>query len=114
MLFRLKNGPSIFQRVIDDVLRVEIGKTCYVYMDDVIIFGKNLTDHLINLDKILKLLNEANLNVQLDKSEFLHSEIEFLDYVIGCNGIKPSIITRSNKQLSYSKNLKRAKRIFGD
>ena len=38
--FGLKNAPSIFQRAIDDVLREQIGKTCYVYVDDEIIFSE--------------------------------------------------------------------------
>lgn len=36
--FGLKNAGSIFQRAIDDLLREEIGKICYVYVGDVIIF----------------------------------------------------------------------------
>jgi len=40
--FGLKNAPSIFQRAIDNVLRKQIGKSCYVYFDDVIIFSENM------------------------------------------------------------------------
>ena len=41
----LKNSPSIFQRVIDDVLREYISKICHVYIDDIIVTGKDLADH---------------------------------------------------------------------
>jgi len=51
--FRLKNAPSIFQRAIDDVLRDVIGKICYVYIDDVIIFSETKEDHIKQFDKIL-------------------------------------------------------------
>ena len=40
MPFGLKNAPSIFQRALNYVLREHIGKRCYVYVDDVVIFGK--------------------------------------------------------------------------
>ena len=90
MPFGLKNAPATFQRAIDDVLREHIGKICYVYIDDVIVFGENLEKHLQNLKTILTTLNEAGLNVQLDKSEFLHQEVEFLGYVISSSGIKPN------------------------
>lgn len=90
MPFGLKNAPAIFQRAIDDVLRDHIGKICYVYIDDVIVFGKTLEEHLQNLNIILKTLNEANLKIQMDKSEFLHQEVEFLGYIICSEGVKPN------------------------
>ena len=90
MPFGLKNAPAIFQRAIDDVLREHIGKICYVYIDDVIIFGRTLEEHLKNLNTVLKALNKANLKIQLDKSEFLHREIEFLGYIICSDGVKPN------------------------
>uniref|UniRef100_A0AB38Z2N6 RNA-directed DNA polymerase n=1 Tax=Panta errantivirus TaxID=3078412 RepID=A0AB38Z2N6_9VIRU len=91
MPFGLKNAPAIFQRAIDDVLRNHIGKICYIYMDDVIVFGKSVDEHLENLETILKTLNSANLKIQLDKSEFLHKQIEFLGHIVTDEGIKPNI-----------------------
>ncbi|XP_058449160.1 uncharacterized protein LOC131429132 [Malaya genurostris] len=67
MPFGLKNAPAIFQRAIDDVLRDHIGKICYVYIDDVVVFGKTLDEHLENLKIVLETLSNANLKIQLDK-----------------------------------------------
>lgn len=90
MPFGLKNAPATFQRAIDDILREHIGKICYVYIDDVIVFGRTLEEHLKNLAIILRTLNEAGLKIQMDKSEFLHTEVEFLGYVISSEGVKPN------------------------
>lgn len=91
MPFGLKNAPAIFQRAIDDVLRPYIGKICYVYIDDVIVFGETYEVALDNLETILKALNNANLKIQLDKSEFMHSQVEFLGYIISSEGLQPNV-----------------------
>lgn len=90
MPFGLKNAPSTFQRVMDNVLRDSIGKICMCYMDDIIIFSTSLQEHLENLATVFKKLRQANLKVQLDKSEFLHKEIAFLGHVVTPEGVKPN------------------------
>lgn len=88
--FGFKNSPICFQKAMDDVLRKHIGKQCYVYMDDIIVFGKTLEEHTQNLREILTTLLDANLKVQLDKSHFLMKEVEFLGYIVTREGIKPN------------------------
>ena len=92
MPFGLKNAPATFQRMMDNVLREYQYKTCFVYMDDIVIFSKSLQDHLIHLEQIFKKLKETNLKVQLDKSEFLRKEVNFLGHVITPDGITPNPI----------------------
>lgn len=90
MPFGLKNAPSTFQRVMDNVLKEFLYKFCFVYMDDVVIFSKSLHDHLVHLKMIFNKFREYNLKVQLDKSEFLRKEVSFLGHVITPEGIKPN------------------------
>ena len=90
MPFGLKNAPAIFQRAIDDVFREHIGKICYVYIDDLVVFGRNLTEHIHNLKVILSTLEEANLKIQLQKSKFLCQSVEYLGYIITLDGIRPN------------------------
>ena len=41
MPFCLCNAPAIFQRLMEKVLHGLVGKVCLVYLDDVLVLGKN-------------------------------------------------------------------------
>lgn len=90
MPFGLKNAPSTFQRVMDNVLRELIGHTCLVYMDDIIIFSSSLQEHMSNLAMVLERLDKYDLKIQLDKSEFLRKEVAFLGHIVTPEGVKPN------------------------
>ena len=84
--FGLKNSPFIFQRALDDILRDHIVKICYVYIDDIIVFNRSETEHAKHLDGIFATLDEANMNVQIDKCEFFKEEVNFLGFTISQQG----------------------------
>lgn len=90
MPFGIKGGPASFQRYMDNILREHIGKTCLVYMDDIIIYSTSLQEHLNNLKKILDTLRFYNLKVKLDKCEFLQKEVAFLGHLVTSEGVKPN------------------------
>lgn len=88
--FGLKNAPAIFQRMIDDVLKKLIGKICYVYIDDIIIYSKTEEDHLRDIETVFLKLHEAGLKVNLEKTHFLDTSVEFLGYLVTSDGILPN------------------------
>ena len=90
MPFGLKNAPSTFQRLMNEVLREHIGKICLVYLDDILIFSTSVEEHIESLDKVLNCLTKANLKIQLGKCSFLKQETEFLGHLVTNNGIKPN------------------------
>lgn len=102
MPFGLKNAPATFQRIMDNVLKGLINKICFVYIDDIIIFSTSLQEHIVNVKKVFQRLREHNLKVQLDKCEFLKTEVSFLGHVITPEGIKPSK-SKINAILNYPK-----------
>lgn len=85
----LKNSPATFQRVMDNILR-DLQDICLVYLDDVILFSTSLQEHMINLEKVFKRLRESNFKIQMDKSEFLKLETQFLGHVVCKDGVKPN------------------------
>lgn len=60
----LTNAPSTFQRNMDKILGDLIGKSCFVYIDDIIVFGKDEEDHYNNLEKVLARLEEHDLKIK--------------------------------------------------
>ncbi|CAK9821240.1 Retrovirus-related Pol polyprotein from transposon 17.6 [Anthophora retusa] len=101
MLFGLKNAPATFQRMMDTALRGLINKHCFVYLDDIIIFGQSIEEHNRNLAIVLQRLKELGLKLQPDKCEFLKPELEYLGHVITAEGVKPN-----PKKLEAVKNFK--------
>lgn len=86
----LKNSPSTFQRVMDNVLRDLQNTICLVYLDDIIVFSTSLQEHMVNLQKVFQRLRESNFKIQMDKSEFLKRETAYLGHIISNDGIKPN------------------------
>jgi hypothetical protein len=54
MPFGLKNGPSIFQRIMQGVLSPYLWLFCLVYIDDIVVYSKNYEEHIDHLDKVLE------------------------------------------------------------
>ncbi|XP_076041323.1 uncharacterized protein LOC143025482 [Oratosquilla oratoria] len=68
--FGLKDVPSCFQRVMNMTLTGLIGRTAFVYMDDVVIFGSSWEEHLQNLEDVLARTESVNLSLKLEKCDF--------------------------------------------
>lgn len=47
----LTNGPACFQQYLEIILTKYNWKTCLVYLEDVLIFSKNVHDHIRHVDK---------------------------------------------------------------
>lgn len=82
MPFGLKNAPATFQRMMNEVLKEYVGKICYVYLDDIIVFSTSLEEHINSLNKIFTKLQSVNLKVSLNKCDFMKKESEFLGHII--------------------------------
>lgn len=90
MPFGLKNAPATFQRMMDTALRGLIGKICFAYLDDIVVFGRTIQEHNQNLVTLFDRLRATGLKLQPDKCEFLRPELEYLGHLITAEGVKPN------------------------
>lgn len=112
--FGLRNAPAIFQRMIDDVLKEIIGKICYVYIDDVIVFSKSEEDHLRDIETVFSKLDKAGLKINLEKTNFMATSVEFLGYLVTPEGILPDKKkVKAIENILPPKNLKELKSFLG-
>ncbi|KAM0789314.1 hypothetical protein ACM66B_000152 [Microbotryomycetes sp. NB124-2] len=87
MPFGLTNAPSVFQRVINDVLRQEIDNFCVAYLDDILIYSQDEVSPIQHVRTVLQRLQDAGLYGNAAKYEFHLPQTEYLGFIVGKNGI---------------------------
>lgn len=85
----LKISPSAFSRVMSIALSGLTYEKCFVYMDDIIIFGRSLESHNKNLIDIFERLRKVNLKINPSKCDFLKKELLYLGHIISAEGVLP-------------------------
>ena len=63
---------------------------CLCYLDDVIVFGKTLTEHNDRLKTVLTRFRDNNLRVKLAKCVFASPQVTYLGHCISQQGVSPN------------------------
>jgi transposase InsO family protein len=85
----LKISPSAFSRLMTIAMAGLNYEQCFVYLDDIIVFGRNLQQHSKNLISVLTRLRKVNLKLNPQKSQFLRKSVLYLGHQISEHGILP-------------------------
>jgi hypothetical protein len=88
MPFGITNAPSTFMRLVNHALRAFIGRFVVVYFDDILVYSKDLNEHINHLQCVLDVLRKEKLYANLKKYSFCMEKVVFLGYVISAKGIK--------------------------
>ena len=65
MPFGLKNAWSTYQRMMTKMFEPQLGKNVEVYIDDMVVKSKLVSEHLTNLTTIFKILREHKLRLSV-------------------------------------------------
>ncbi len=82
MSFDLINASVIFQTYINKTLTELLNDFCVIYLNDILIFFIEKTDHVDHVKQILERLRKFKLYASLKKCEFFITKVNFLEFVI--------------------------------
>ena len=88
MPFGLKNAGSTYQRMMTKMFEPQLGKNVEVYIDDMVVKSKLVSEHLTNLTSIFEILREHKLRLNASKCSFGVGSGKFLGYMVTHRGIK--------------------------
>ncbi len=86
MPFGLTNAPSVFQRLMEEVL-VDCRDCANVYIDDILVVSGDWRSHLGHLERVLEALRKNGLTCKRSKCSFGRRTLEFLGHQLGGGSI---------------------------
>jgi len=90
MPFGLTNAPAAFQRFMNDIFSDLLDVCVMIYLDDILIYSNNMSEHHWHVKEVLKRLCKAGLYAKGEKCEFHSKSVEYLGYILSPSGLTMS------------------------
>ena len=91
MPFGLKNARSTYQRMMTKMFEPQLGKNIEIYIDDIVVKSKMVTEHLEDLGDIFDILRRHKLRLNASKCSFGMGSGKFLGYMVTYRGIEVNL-----------------------
>jgi len=88
MLFGLKNAGSTYQRMMIRMFELQMGKSIEVYIDDMVVKSKLVSEHVRDLGDIFGILRRHRLRLNTSKCSFGVGSGKFLGYMVTHRGVE--------------------------
>ena len=88
MSFGLKNARSTYQRMMTRMFEPQLGKNIKIYVDDMVVKSKVVSEHLEDLGGTFNVLRRHKLRMNVSKCSFGVGSSKFLGYMVTHKGIE--------------------------
>ncbi|GKV49002.1 hypothetical protein SLEP1_g55776 [Rubroshorea leprosula] len=114
MPFGLKNAGATYQKLVQIVFKLQIGRNIEVYVDDMIVTSVRAEDHIGNLNETFQNLRRAQMKLNPMKCTFALESGKFLGYVVSKKGIEvnPNKV-QAVQQMEPPRTVKDVQRLTG-
>ena len=114
MLFGLKNARFTYQRMMIRMFELQLGKNIEVYIDDMVVKSKVVSEHVGDLKDIFEILRKHKLRLNATKCSFGVGPSKFLGYMVTHRGIEvnPNQVKAINS-LQPPRNPKEVQKLTG-
>ncbi|MBW0552991.1 hypothetical protein O181_092706 [Austropuccinia psidii MF-1] len=81
--FHIKNAPSCFQRMMNEIFPEDISEGwLIIYIDDIIVCSRTWKEHMNRLSRVLTKIQSMNMTISLKKCHFGFKELKGLGHVV--------------------------------
>ena len=87
MSFWLTNVPTTFMDLMNRVFNPYLDMFVIIFINDMIIYSRNVEDHAIHLQIVVQTLKDRDLYVKLCMCEFWLESMAFLGHIVSSDGI---------------------------
>ena len=87
MPFGLKNTGFTYQRMMTRMFKLQLGKNIEIYIDDIVVKSKMISEHVGDLRAIFEILRKYKLRLNASKCSFSVGSGKFLGYMVTHRGI---------------------------
>ena len=114
MSFGLKNAGSTYQRMMTRMFEPQLSKNIKIYVDDMVVKSKMVSEHLGDLGSTFNVLRKHKLRLNASKCSFGVGSGKFLGYMVTYRGIEvnPNQIKAIN-DLKPPRNAKEVQKLIG-
>jgi len=90
MPFGLTNAFVAFQQFMNNIFSDLLDVYVMIYLDDILIYSNNMSEHYWHVKEVLKHLYKASLYAKAEKCEFHSESVEYLGYILSPSGLTMS------------------------